>query len=270
MFCGYCGGNNPDTSLTCIQCGSVLQVAQPSRAPHASYPGQPINAHGMPPTQQYTAYTCIVCGYILAPMDATCPRCRTPRGMGVNPAASTPGSVTTVTGYNLENNSGTGEPMPSYLRGGWNWGAFYFRWVWGMYHKSYITFISLGLEILSFLILILMGVNLANTGSALLKSPNNITAVTGGFSIFSNLIGLAQLGLMIWFGAMGNEWAWRNRRFDSVENFRHVERTWAWWALGLSLASFLLCAIGVVLIIAAAASFAIPQMKQEMQFLMSK
>ena len=33
----------------------------------------------------------------------------------------------------------------------------------------------------------------------------------------------------------GNEWAWRSRRWDSVEHFRRVQRIWAWAGLAILL-----------------------------------
>jgi hypothetical protein len=29
-------------------------------------------------------------------------------------------------------------------------------------------------------------------------------------------------------GAKGSDWAWRNKRWDSVEHFKRVQRQWAW------------------------------------------
>jgi hypothetical protein len=29
----------------------------------------------------------------------------------------------------------------------------------------------------------------------------------------------------------GNEWAWQNRRFESIEQFRSVQRAWAIWGV---------------------------------------
>jgi hypothetical protein len=39
---------------------------------------------------------------------------------------------------------------------------------------------------------------------------------------------------MIWpfvLGAMGNEWAWKNKRWTSVEDFHRVQRKWALWGV---------------------------------------
>lgn len=32
-------------------------------------------------------------------------------------------------------------------------------------------------------------------------------------------------------GVKGNEWAWQNRRFESVEHFKEVQRKWAIWGV---------------------------------------
>lgn len=41
-------------------------------------------------------------------------------------------------------------------------------------------------------------------------------------------------------GAKGSVWAWRNKRWESVEHFRQVQRKWAKWALIVYCAGFLL------------------------------
>ena len=243
MFCGYCGSSNDDTALTCIKCGSALNVVQPPGPPQAAPPvtGQP-SAQGLPPNPNIGSYTCVVCGYILAPFENTCSRCKTPRGMGINPNASIPGSVAPMAGYQQTNNSGTGEPVPAQLQGGWNWGAFFFSWIWGLNHKTYITLIALGLGILSGILRAAFGI-----GTGTMNTP----AATGGAGAFNGFMGIIQFGVSIWFGVKGNEWAWSNRRFESVEHFRQVQRTWAWWALGFTIAMVILCGIGIVLAIAA-------------------
>ena len=54
------------------------------------------------------------------------------------------------------------------------------------------------------------------------------------WSIFNNVwIGLLMLvpgvNFVMWFvlGAKGNEWAWKNKRWDSVEHFKRTQSTWA-------------------------------------------
>lgn len=68
-------------------------------------------------------------------------------------------------------------------------------------------------------------------------------------------IGLAALfpflGLIvaIVLGAKGREWAWRNKRWDSIEHFNRVQRLWSIWGLCL----WLIPILGIV------AAFAIPE-----------
>ncbi|MBL8487084.1 MAG: hypothetical protein JNK22_08365 [Rhodocyclaceae bacterium] len=38
-------------------------------------------------------------------------------------------------------------------------------------------------------------------------------------------------------GARGSVWAWRNRRWESIEHFRRAQRAWARWGFGLLLAA---------------------------------
>ncbi len=37
-------------------------------------------------------------------------------------------------------------------------------------------------------------------------------------------------------GARGNEWAWRNKRWDSIEHFKRTQHKWSAWGVGLFLA----------------------------------
>ncbi|HEY2344831.1 MAG TPA: cytochrome c oxidase assembly factor Coa1 family protein [Xanthomonadaceae bacterium] len=50
------------------------------------------------------------------------------------------------------------------------------------------------------------------------------------------------VGLVMWFvlGVKGNEWAWRHKRWDSVEHFRRVQRSWAKWGVIVLLATLVL------------------------------
>ena len=58
------------------------------------------------------------------------------------------------------------------------------------------------------------------------------------------LVPVVNLVVMVILGAKGSEWAWRNKRWESVEQFRRVQRNWAiagvivWVAvIGLAVAS---------------------------------
>jgi hypothetical protein len=88
----------------------------------------------------------------------------------------------------------------------WSWGAFAFSWIWGLFNSSYVTLLIFTVPILSFLLYSVLG--------------------------FRSLLPI-DLGLpfTIWFGIQGNAWAWRNKRWDSIERFRAVQRSWAWAVL---------------------------------------
>lgn len=52
-------------------------------------------------------------------------------------------------------------------------------------------------------------------------------------------------------GAKGSSWAWRNKRWQSVEEFRSVQRSWAKWGVIVWLA-FIAVLIGIVFAMSAA------------------
>ncbi len=84
--------------------------------------------------------------------------------------------------------------LPAELKG-WNWGAFFLSWIWGIGHRVWITLIVL---VLGFI------------------------PVVGG---------IAALVMAVILGLKGNEWAWQNRHFESVEQFKKVQKAWAIWGL---------------------------------------
>ena len=94
------------------------------------------------------------------------------------------------------NNSGQGEniEVPENVSDKFNWGAFLLTWIWGLGNKTYITLLIIVLAFIPF-------VNLVS--------------------------GIAQLALSIWFGIKGNEWAWQNKKFASIEAFHEYQKKWA-------------------------------------------
>lgn len=66
---------------------------------------------------------------------------------------------------------------------GWNWGAFWLTWIWGIGNRSWLTF------------------------WALIPYFNVIWMFVCGFK--------------------GNEWAWKNKNWVSVEEFQRVQKKWA-------------------------------------------
>ena len=74
---------------------------------------------------------------------------------------------------------------------GWNWGAFLLGPIWGAFHGVWI-----------------------------------------GLLLFVPYVGvIASIPLATMFGKRGNEWAWKNRHWESVEQFRAAQRAWALWGI---------------------------------------
>lgn len=120
------------------------------------------------------------------------------------------------------NTSGNGQAavLPEELKG-YNWGAFLLSWIWGIGNKTYIT-------LLSFLV------------------------------AFIPFIGcLAALGMNIWFGFKGNEWAWQNKHFESIEHFKSNQKKWTIAGIIVTIVSIIVWIFFAMIIGAAAVSGAL-------------
>lgn len=47
------------------------------------------------------------------------------------------------------------------------------------------------------------------------------------------LVPLLNLVILVMLGIKGNEWAWRKKRWESVEQFQRVQRKWSMWGIGI-------------------------------------
>jgi hypothetical protein len=94
-------------------------------------------------------------------------------------------------------------PMPVEARG-WNWGAFFLTWFWGVGNQVYLA-----------LLVLLPGV------AAVLLEDSLLVVIPI----------VAELAFMVFLGVKGSEWAWRHRAWQSVEHFRRTQRKWAWAGL---------------------------------------
>ncbi len=65
------------------------------------------------------------------------------------------------------------------------------------------------------------------------------------------------VNFVMWFilGAKGNEWAWKNKNWDSIEHFKRTQRTWAKW--GIIIAAIYVVFLIVVIIISVITPFVI-------------
>lgn len=73
------------------------------------------------------------------------------------------------------------------------------------------------------------------------------------WAIFNNTwIGLlalipgVNLVMIFVLGAKGREWAWKNKKWDSVEHFNRVQRNWSLWGIWLAIASLVLALLVIL------------------------
>lgn len=125
--------------------------------------------------------------------------------MRVDPNATMPGTFQTAPGMDAGtvNTSGLRSSVPLEIQGGWNWGGCLLGWIW------------------------CFAMRLPLWGALALLS--NL------MSIFWGLFNLVNIILATVFGIKGNEWAWQNRRFESVEHFRKVQHIWMIWGFAITL-----------------------------------
>jgi hypothetical protein len=90
---------------------------------------------------------------------------------------------------------------------GWNWGAFFFTWLWAFAHR---------LPVLGVVSLIIF--------------------LTPVLSIFT-------LVFAVHLGRRGNELAWRRRPFASLEDLRATQRAWATWGFRVVITVALLASL---------------------------
>jgi hypothetical protein len=53
--------------------------------------------------------------------------------------------------------------------------------------------------------------------------------------------------MMIVLGMKGNEWAWQNKRWESVEQFQREQKIWSKWGIILAKILFILAVLGIIL-----------------------
>lgn len=62
------------------------------------------------------------------------------------------------------------------------------------------------------------------------------------------LIPYVGIIMVIVLGIKGNEWAWRNKKWDDVEHFKRVQKIWAYWGLGIIVVSVILGILAAVIL----------------------
>ncbi len=110
----------------------------------------------------------------------------------------------------MVNTSGQGANAaipPEVASMGFHWGAFLLTWIWGIGNSVWL---------------------------ALLVFPIGLLSFIPGLGL------IAGLGFQIYLGMKGHELAWRNRRFESIEQFRDVQKAWTKWGVIFLVALFVL------------------------------
>jgi len=106
---------------------------------------------------------------------------------------------------------GANSAVPPEIRG-WNWGGFLMTWIWGIGNNVWIALIAL-------------------------------------LGIIPYVGWVISLTMRIVLGIKGNEWAWQNKKWESVEHFKRVQRTWLWWGIGFILLWIALVIAVIVLMV---------------------
>ena len=101
----------------------------------------------------------------------------------------------------------------------WNWGAFLLTWIWAFGNRLWLwVLIGLGVNAIAFI-----------PGAG--NKPGLISLI-------------CQLVLAVILGVKGSEWAWKNGKWESIEQFKKTQNRWRRWGIVLTVVGF---AIGVYL-----------------------
>ena len=227
LVCPHCAQPNEPFATTCLRCGRTLVNAYPAPILAGGY--APTGTRQSPPPVNY----CRVCGLTYGPRG-TCPRCAVPTGTVANPNDATCTTYLHV-GYPYPPPSiNDSESVVNALdpNAGWNWGAAVLTVFWAVPHRVWWV-VGAFLGILLTPILLLAG------GSGEADFGNYVSLALGFF-----LVPYAILGFTL--GMRGNAFAWRRRRFDSVQAFRATQRKWRGAAFGVLLAMAALLALSLL------------------------
>ncbi len=237
VICPRCGKEQVDNPAFCRNCGQNLRLVKEQK--HDAVIEQPLIVAGSEDTQDLERK---VMEYIRQhDYKISISQCAKELGCDdktVSEILRYLDSKQVITAHRApQNTSGQGPSaiVPSEISG-WNWGAFFLGWIWGLgnrVYKSCIPFIPLAVSGVFFLFAI------------------GHSSDYWAFPVFMSFLFLYPLaGLVMAFilGAKGNKWAWRNQEWDSVEHFRNTQQKWAYAGMGLFWLAVILGLIRVILI----------------------
>ena len=113
----------------------------------------------------------------------------------------------------------------------WNWGAFAFTWLWGLFNGAYLP---------------LLGLLLGLVPSVELWRH----ALPGGGSVWISTGTLLYTAWSVYCGVMGDRWAARGHRWRDAAHFRSAQHQWAVAAL----VAAIVLAVVVAAVLAAASA----------------
>lgn len=88
--------------------------------------------------------------------------------------------------------------------GQWNWGAFYFGWLWGVCHKVWPALLQL---VIGFI-------------------PSVLNMMGMGHLLVGAICSVICLGVAVWLGLKGTQMAWNNGAWSSMEQMRRSRSKW--------------------------------------------
>ncbi|MFC1901197.1 B-box zinc finger protein [Chloroflexota bacterium] len=171
--------------------------------------------------------------------------CKPCQGEKISGAVDSSGQVRTNTGFLVSSNtSGQGRraEIPSNIRG-WNWGAMWGTWIWGIANRVWISLLY-PVPFIMYAVLVVLFVS----ETIPMDQMENIAGLgIWRFSIF--LFSLMQLVLHIALLLKGNQWAWQAKRWDSVQSFLTVQKRWTLFFLILFILGLIIFVVVPVLFI---------------------
>lgn len=111
----------------------------------------------------------------------------------------------------------------------WSWGAFVLSWIWGFFNGCWWMF------------LVKMGVFL-------------LSVLLYWVPFLAFFFTIVDIGISVLFGIKGTEWAWHNRKWNSITDFNQTQNVWNKVGLSIFLLGIIIMIISVLFFFAAISS----------------